>query len=772
MGQIGASSRYTTYNPVVATTNFPVNFPIFDNGDVQFLLNGAPVAFSVTASYVEGVSTDAVCIVDPGVIGAVEIIGHRQPRRTDQYQSGAPLPIENHNYSLNRLTAESQEARRDADRAIKLPLSFEGNPELPVPEPGKALVGTQDGAGLEFAPISPGDISAAIGAAEAIRDETEDIKDAAQDAADASAGSAIASSANAAQTAEDVDTVEEAKNIVLASGGVPFETTAAGIAATVNGQLFEVKGTAGSTVYKTLYKNVAGVATPQDLEILSKAGFDTTFDRTAEWVVYGGPVGYAVVDSAGKVYGAWRQDDGILRSRLALQSSGGVVSYSFNGATGYTDLNIIGLEASDAENIVDGFVAYAPIVDLNYRVFGYGRDDGSYYFHHLVAGRIDGLSGGAVDGAHQYFTAEDIDGLFQIIRYNKSSGIRTQITDDTNNASPHLSADGAYIIYTSSQTIPASEFFQPVAGGAEVPIMSDRTLVAWGNSLSTINYWVSRMPRTTISQGVGGQNDDHVAARMDAIPLTCVVAGNQIPASGSVVVSAFAPNIWFHWNFTTGAFRANIIGSGGEVVAGTLTYSTGTLAFVRDTAGSAVNVLNPATVHITSGKVEGSTNASSAPSLFSLLNSTAILFPNYNSISQALAAGYTLADIFNREVEDFERLQPLLKRFIILGDWMGQGRLTAATAPGFGTAANDAASKQLLDATITLNAMRAAQWPDNFVDMHAELVADGHSSQFTVLGTTYDIIDNTTLVDGIHPTAGGSQTIAYIADAEVEARGF
>jgi len=126
MGAIAASSRRTTYNPVVSTTNFAVNFPIFDNADLLFFLDGEAHAFTVTATYVDGVSTDAVCVVAPGVTGAVEIIGLRTPRRTDQYSPGAPLPIRDHNYSLNRLTIESQEARRDVDRAWKSPYGIVG----------------------------------------------------------------------------------------------------------------------------------------------------------------------------------------------------------------------------------------------------------------------------------------------------------------------------------------------------------------------------------------------------------------------------------------------------------------------------------------------------------------------------------------------------------------------------------------------------------------------------------------------------------------------
>ncbi|MER9183605.1 hypothetical protein [Mesorhizobium sp. M0767] len=590
-------------------------------------------------------------------------------------------------------------------------------------------------------------------------DRTATGVDAGQTAADRLATGADAAAAGLSAT-----------QAAAAVGGVTYATTAAGIAATVNGQFFIVKGD-GVNTYALSYKNDAGVAT-LIASYPSKAALDAVFDIVREWVAFGGLLGIALKDKDGKIYAGWRQDDAILRGRLGLISND--ITLTYDPVTGLTAAAITGLTAETAELVIKGRAASIVLRDANNQVFAAAmKDTGGWYVPKLEADSIDGLlAGGPADGTGYYFAVESVAGVNQIVRYDKSSGVRAQVTTLGANVAPHLSADGSKVVYKSSRTTPASEFFQPVGGGAEVPLKSDATLAPWGNSLSTINYWVGKADRPIVSQGVGGQNDDHVAARMDAIPLTCIVAGNQIPASGSVAVSAFSPNIWFHWNFTLGAFRATITGSGGEVIPGTLTYSTGTLAFVRDTAGSVVNVPNPATVHITSGKVEGATDASSAPSLFSLLNSTAILYPNYNSITQALAAGYTLADIFNREVADFARIQPLLKRFIILGDYMGQARLTAAMAPGIGTSASDAVAKQLLDATIALNAMRKAQWPQNFCDLHASLVAGGHSSQFTVLGTTYDIVDNTTLVDGTHPTSAGSTTVWTIIKAFLTSLGY
>lgn len=124
MVTITPNERFTPYNPVTPTTAFPVNFPIFDNDDVKLFLEGIEVtAVTITGSYIEGVSTNAVInVAGGGITGNVVVVGDREPRRTDQYQNGRPLQIPDHNYSLNRLTIENQEMKRDLSRSIKLPI--------------------------------------------------------------------------------------------------------------------------------------------------------------------------------------------------------------------------------------------------------------------------------------------------------------------------------------------------------------------------------------------------------------------------------------------------------------------------------------------------------------------------------------------------------------------------------------------------------------------------------------------------------------------------
>lgn len=123
MVTITASTREAFYDPVVPTTDFPVNFPIFGKNvgefpasDLQVEINSEiRTDFIVIGDFIEGISTNAIVRMNSAVTGFVVVRGKRSPRRTDQYINGGALRIPDHNYSLNRLEAEMQEVRRDAD---------------------------------------------------------------------------------------------------------------------------------------------------------------------------------------------------------------------------------------------------------------------------------------------------------------------------------------------------------------------------------------------------------------------------------------------------------------------------------------------------------------------------------------------------------------------------------------------------------------------------------------------------------------------------------
>lgn len=267
---ITASARITTYNPVVPTTTFPALFPIFDNADLALYVNGEPAAFTVSATYVEGVSTDATCIVASGVTGTVIVLGARDPRRTDQFGTG-PLPTSDLNYALNRLTIESQEAHRDIARSLKAPVGSEGM-ELPAPSPGLALAWDEDG-NLINAPVAAGDVATAV-------DQARGYRDAAQGSATTATTQAGIATTNAGKTAADV--VTTANNAAISAvTGPKYTTEALGRAAVADGVSFLVQGSGDIAAYE--YRRVNSGASTLIATYISAApvlGMAANFDVT------------------------------------------------------------------------------------------------------------------------------------------------------------------------------------------------------------------------------------------------------------------------------------------------------------------------------------------------------------------------------------------------------------------------------------------------------------------------------------------------------------
>lgn len=133
-------TRITTYNPVVPTTEFAAQFPVFDNDDIKVFINGEPRGdFAVTATYVEGIANDAKAVFAVGVTGQVIVVGARAPRRTSRFNNGGPLPTRDQNLALDTVEAESQEQGRDIARALKAKFG-DAPQDLPSPD-GVSLLG-------------------------------------------------------------------------------------------------------------------------------------------------------------------------------------------------------------------------------------------------------------------------------------------------------------------------------------------------------------------------------------------------------------------------------------------------------------------------------------------------------------------------------------------------------------------------------------------------------------------------------------------------------
>ncbi|MDW9584435.1 hypothetical protein GOB17_33740 [Sinorhizobium meliloti] len=118
--------RVSEYNPVVATTEFAANFPVFDNDDLTVIHDGVERDdFAVSATYVEGISTDAKVVFAIGITGTVQVVGARDPHRTNRFGNG-PLPVRDFNLALDTVEAELQETRRDLDRSFLAPVGESG----------------------------------------------------------------------------------------------------------------------------------------------------------------------------------------------------------------------------------------------------------------------------------------------------------------------------------------------------------------------------------------------------------------------------------------------------------------------------------------------------------------------------------------------------------------------------------------------------------------------------------------------------------------------
>ncbi len=127
MSTTTVDDRITAYSPLVATTEFAADFPVFDNADLIVIHDGVKrTDFTVSANYVQGISNNAKAVFSPGIIGEVLVVGARSARRVSRFTNGAPIPTWQQNLVADILTAQAQEAQREVDRTVKSPVGEDG----------------------------------------------------------------------------------------------------------------------------------------------------------------------------------------------------------------------------------------------------------------------------------------------------------------------------------------------------------------------------------------------------------------------------------------------------------------------------------------------------------------------------------------------------------------------------------------------------------------------------------------------------------------------
>ncbi|MBY3162123.1 hypothetical protein HFO65_15945 [Rhizobium laguerreae] len=119
--------RTTTYNPIVPTTEFAADFPVFDVADISVYVDDIQrLDFTVTADFVDGISTNAKAVFSPGITGFVAVVGTREAHRTNRFVNGAPVPVKDLNLAFDTVEAEMQEVARDMLRSHRAPYGQEG----------------------------------------------------------------------------------------------------------------------------------------------------------------------------------------------------------------------------------------------------------------------------------------------------------------------------------------------------------------------------------------------------------------------------------------------------------------------------------------------------------------------------------------------------------------------------------------------------------------------------------------------------------------------
>lgn len=216
MSTTTVDDRITSYAPVVATTEFAADFPVFDNADLIVIHDGVKrTDFTVSATYFEGISNNAKAVFVTGIIGEVLVVGARSPRRVSRFTNGAPIPTWQQNLVADVLTAQAQERQRDVDRSVKTPIGEDGYAIAAGITEGQLLVMGADseiegGPSYEGVTGAVSDAQNAAAAAALSEQQAAQHKVDAQGFAGAAANSAVASAASQGQAQNLVDAAQAA----------------------------------------------------------------------------------------------------------------------------------------------------------------------------------------------------------------------------------------------------------------------------------------------------------------------------------------------------------------------------------------------------------------------------------------------------------------------------------------------------------------------------------------------------------------------------------
>ena len=282
-----------------------------------------------------------------------------------------------------------------------------------------------------------------------------------------------------------------------------------------------------------------------------------------------------------------------------------------------------------------------------------------------------------------------------------------------------------------------------VVGGQLVPVFPDTgNLTAWGSSTIEVlaPFLVSTMADTGAdvhNEGKSAERVEHTAARIGSYPALLTVTGGGIPASGSVTVTASNMETMAALKTYTGTLAG---------VPGTLSSTSTEMTFTRSAAGSAVTV--PAGTPFIPTVGMGSRNH------VTLLNIG----------KNSLRTTGSNTKVIQYTDTTFDWLSPLVKRCIVLGQFVDSDQVVGGI--------------QEVEVTAVNNAQRA-RYGDLFVDLRAYLSSSQLWDDTGITPTSLDLSQQASglkptsvSVDSAHLNAAGNTAVANLIRTHLSILGW
>lgn len=345
----------------------------------------------------------------------------------------------------------------------------------------------------------------------------------------------------------------------------------------------------------------------------------------------------------------------------------------------------------------------------------------------------------------------------QVTVPDDGSGVFFRVTvgsDDMPRVGFELRNDGTFWFSPADDIVWPDNFFADLVDVPDVPTSSGTvigigdSMIASGSGVATqLSALVTAGGGVYVDQGIGGQREHQCAARLGVIPLEMTLSGD-IPTSGTLSVSAVSYDLLRGPSGydAVRAMRIHIVGFGAATLVFDPDLSAGSGGYyviptVYPTAPITVN--SPAVWYPTSLFVKSSTDASGAMSIEDARDCTIVYRAGRNDINK----GVNVPDLLGYDKDLAGFLRPMLRRMVMMGVTNGISDLPSAFG---GAHSTEAESFVALQEHEDINAQRADFFgASEYFDVMAHYENRGEVSGYVINGKAFRVLDMG-LADSMH----------------------